>query len=31
MAGLKAWLVETEALWARQLGALKAHLQKGRK
>jgi DNA-binding transcriptional ArsR family regulator len=28
MAGLKAWLAETEALWARQLTALKAHLQK---
>lgn len=28
MAELKTWLAETEALWARQLGALKAHLQK---
>src|ERR1700722_18400616 len=31
MAGLKAWLEETEALWGRQLVALKAHLQKSRK
>jgi DNA-binding transcriptional ArsR family regulator len=28
MAELKAWLAETEALWARQLSAFKAHLQK---
>jgi DNA-binding transcriptional ArsR family regulator len=28
MAELKAWLAETEALWARQLAAFKAHLQK---
>ena len=31
MAGLKVWLEETEALWGRQLGALKAHLHKSRK
>jgi len=31
MAELKAWLTETDALWARQLSALKAHLQKNRK
>lgn len=28
MAELKTWLADTEALWARQLQALKAHLQK---
>ena len=28
MAELKTWLAETDALWARQLAALKAHLQK---
>jgi DNA-binding transcriptional ArsR family regulator len=28
MADLKVWLEETEALWSRQLLALKAHLQK---
>ncbi|MEY2930430.1 MAG: hypothetical protein RL033_1179 [Pseudomonadota bacterium] len=28
MAGLKAWLEETERLWADQLGALKAYLEK---
>jgi DNA-binding transcriptional ArsR family regulator len=28
MAELKTWLAETEALWARQLSAFKAHLQK---
>lgn len=28
MAELKTWLAETDALWARQLSALKAHLQK---
>jgi DNA-binding transcriptional ArsR family regulator len=28
MAELKMWLAETDALWARQLSALKAHLQK---
>lgn len=28
MMDLKAWLAETDALWARQLAALKAHLQK---
>jgi DNA-binding transcriptional ArsR family regulator len=31
MAELKTWLAETEALWARQLSAFKAHLQKTRK
>lgn len=31
MADLKAWLEETEALWSRQLTALKEHLQKTRK
>jgi DNA-binding transcriptional ArsR family regulator len=28
MGELKTWLAETDALWARQLSALKAHLQK---
>lgn len=28
MTELKTWLAETDALWARQLSALKAHLQK---
>jgi DNA-binding transcriptional ArsR family regulator len=31
MTDLKVWLEETEALWGRQLLALKAHLQKPRK
>ncbi len=31
IASLKAWLAETDALWARQLAALKAHLRKNRK
>jgi DNA-binding transcriptional ArsR family regulator len=31
MTELKVWLEETEALWSRQLAALKAHLQKNRK
>jgi DNA-binding transcriptional ArsR family regulator len=31
MADLKVWLEETEALWSRQLLALKAHLRKARK
>jgi DNA-binding transcriptional ArsR family regulator len=31
MADLKVWLEETEALWSRQLLALKAHLQQSRK
>jgi len=31
MTELKVWLEETEALWGRQLSALKAHLQKSRK
>jgi DNA-binding transcriptional ArsR family regulator len=30
MNGLRAWLVETDAMWARQLASFKAHLQKGR-
>lgn len=29
MAGLKAWLEETERLWADQLGAFKAYLEQG--
>lgn len=28
MTELKSWLAETDALWTRQLSALKAHLQK---
>jgi DNA-binding transcriptional ArsR family regulator len=28
MADLKAWLAETEALWSRQLLALKAHIER---
>jgi len=28
MAGLKAWLEETERLWAEQLGAFKAYLER---
>lgn len=28
MTELRTWLAETDALWARQLSALKAHLQK---
>lgn len=31
MAELKTWLAETDALWARQLSAFKAHLQKTRR
>jgi len=31
IADLKSWLAETDALWARQLRAFKAHLQKSRK
>ncbi len=31
MTELKAWLAETDALWARQLSGFKAHLQKSRK
>jgi DNA-binding transcriptional ArsR family regulator len=31
MQPLRAWLAETDALWARQLTALKTHLQKSRK
>jgi DNA-binding transcriptional ArsR family regulator len=30
MAPLKAWLEETERLWARQLTAFKAHLERDR-
>jgi DNA-binding transcriptional ArsR family regulator len=29
MAGLKAWLQETEQLWADQLGSFKAHVEQG--
>lgn len=29
MAGLKVWLEETERLWADQLGAFKAYVEKG--
>jgi len=29
MNELKDWLAETEALWARQLAAFKAHVEKG--
>jgi DNA-binding transcriptional ArsR family regulator len=28
IASLKAWLADTEALWARQLAAFRTHLQK---
>ncbi len=31
MAELKTWLAETDALWTRQLSALKTHLQKTKK
>ncbi|MDE2049622.1 MAG: winged helix-turn-helix transcriptional regulator [Gammaproteobacteria bacterium] len=31
MGELRTWLAETDALWARQLRALEAHLQKTRK
>ena len=31
MAELKAWLAETDALWARQLTSFKTHLQKAGK
>lgn len=31
MADLKAWLEETEALWARQLLAFKAHVHKSKR
>jgi DNA-binding transcriptional ArsR family regulator len=31
MTELKTWLAETDALWARQLSAFKAHLQKTKK
>ena len=31
MSVLKSWLADTDALWARQLPALKAHLHKARK
>lgn len=31
MADLKAWLEETETLWARQLLAFKAHVQKAKR
>ena len=31
MSDLKSWLAETENLWARQLTAFKAHVQKTRR
>lgn len=31
ITALRTWLAETDALWARQLTALKAHLQKTRR
>jgi DNA-binding transcriptional ArsR family regulator len=31
IAALRSWLAETDALWARQLVALKGHLQKTRR
>ncbi|HET9388326.1 MAG TPA: metalloregulator ArsR/SmtB family transcription factor [Steroidobacteraceae bacterium] len=31
IASLRSWLAETDAMWARQLLALKAHVQKARK
>jgi len=31
MTALKSWLAETDELWARQLSAFKAHLQKSQK
>jgi DNA-binding transcriptional ArsR family regulator len=31
MVELRTWLAETDALWARQLASLKAHLQKTKK
>ncbi|WP_135210225.1 ArsR/SmtB family transcription factor [Vitreimonas flagellata] len=31
MSDLKTWLAETERLWAQQLGAFKAHIEKKRK
>ena len=31
IAPLRSWLAETDAMWARQLSALKAHLQKARR
>lgn len=30
IAGLKAWIDETDQMWSAQLGALKAHLEKGK-
>lgn len=30
LAALKAWVDETDALWARQLAAFKAHAERGR-
>ena len=29
IAGLRAWLQETEALWTDQLAAFKAHVERG--
>jgi len=31
MTSLRNWLAETDAMWARQLSAFKAHLQKSQK
>lgn len=31
MLELRTWLAETDALWARQLASLKAHLQKNKR
>ena len=31
IAALRTWLAETDALWARQLAAFKAHVQKTRR
>lgn len=31
IATLRTWLAETDAMWARQLAALRAHVQKTRK
>jgi DNA-binding transcriptional ArsR family regulator len=31
MTALRNWLAETDAMWARQLSAFKAHLQKSQK
>jgi DNA-binding transcriptional ArsR family regulator len=31
IAALRAWLEETEGLWAKQLSSFKAHVEKGRR